>query len=205
MSATQALSTWFDSRQIYSGLALDLQARWHFFTLEREGGSAVLEIFTEPRSILSRTILLDATGKESREEYSEKLPARGTGEFRSVATRRELLGCRDDVLETATMGTRLYVAGTESFIGEVIARAASFGVVPDSVIAERRGSFARRVQCVHCKHVTDDVPTSPYTCPNCGLSLLVRDHYSRRLAAFQGVRIDAEAPGEVPAAEEFVQ
>jgi hypothetical protein len=28
--------------------------------------------------------------------------------------------------------------------------------------------------------------------------LLVRDHYSRRIGAFQGVCIDAEVPGELP-------
>jgi hypothetical protein len=30
------------------------------------------------------------------------------------------------------------------------------------------------------------------------LTLLVRDHYSWRIGAFQGVCIDAENPGEVP-------
>ena len=34
------------------------------------------------------------------------------------------------------------------------------------------------------------------------VSLFVRDHYSRRLAAFQGVNIDAEDPGLVPPAVE---
>jgi hypothetical protein len=29
----------------------------------------------------------------------------------------------------------------------------------------------------------------------------VRDHFSRRLAAFMGVIVDAEVPGEIPAAE----
>ena len=38
----------------------------------------------------------------------------------------------------------------------------------------------------------------PYTCPGCGRALFVRDHFSRRLGAFQGVCIDAETPGEVP-------
>jgi dimethylamine monooxygenase subunit C len=42
------------------------------------------------------------------------------------------------------------------------------------------------------------VKTSPYECSHCGLNLLVRDHYSRRLAAFQGVCIDAEEPGTAP-------
>ena len=30
-------------------------------------------------------------------------------------------------------------------------------------------------------------------------SLFVRDHFSRRLAAFMGVKVDAEVPGEIPA------
>ena len=33
--------------------------------------------------------------------------------------------------------------------------------------------------------------------------LLVRDHYSRRIAAFQGVCINAEDPSEVPPMEEM--
>jgi hypothetical protein len=34
------------------------------------------------------------------------------------------------------------------------------------------------------------------------LHLFVRDHYSRRLAAFQGVNIDAEDKGQIPPAVE---
>jgi len=33
--------------------------------------------------------------------------------------------------------------------------------------------------------------------------LEVRDHFSRRLGAYMGVRIDAEVPGEVPREEVF--
>jgi DNA-directed RNA polymerase subunit RPC12/RpoP len=54
------------------------------------------------------------------------------------------------------------------------------------------------VQCVHCKGITENVTTQPVTCAHCGLLLFVRDHYSRRLAAFQGVCINAEDPSEVP-------
>ena len=62
----------------------------------------------------------------------------------------------------------------------------------------RPGSTLRRVQCVHCKGVTEAVRTDPFVCSHCGLSLYVRDHYSRCLAAFQGVCIDAEEPGNIP-------
>jgi predicted RNA-binding Zn-ribbon protein involved in translation (DUF1610 family) len=57
------------------------------------------------------------------------------------------------------------------------------------------------MQCVHCKGITEDVATDPFQCSHCGLNLFVRDHYSRRLAAYQGVCIDAEDPGNVPAAK----
>lgn len=63
---------------------------------------------------------------------------------------------------------------------------------------EHRGSIARRMQCVHCKGITEDVTTDPFTCAHCGLTLFVRDHFSRRLGVFQGVCVDAETPGVVP-------
>ncbi|MEI9901745.1 MAG: dimethylamine monooxygenase subunit DmmA family protein [Hyphomicrobium sp.] len=55
-----------------------------------------------------------------------------------------------------------------------------------------------RVQCVHCKGFTENVVASPVKCAQCGLTLAVRDHYSRRYAAFIGVCVDAEVPGEIP-------
>jgi hypothetical protein len=42
------------------------------------------------------------------------------------------------------------------------------------------------------------VKTNIVKCAHCGTNLLVRDHYSKRLAAFQGVCVDAEVPGELP-------
>lgn len=49
----------------------------------------------------------------------------------------------------------------------------------------------------------EGVTTSIVTCTGCGAPLFVRDHFSRRLAAFMGVQVDAEVPGEVPEAEEL--
>ena len=105
------------------------------------------------------------------------------------------------ILQNAKMGLRLYISGTEGFIGQVMQVAIECGIDFNSIRTEHRGSEARRVQCVHCKGITDDVKTSPFICTHCGLSLLVRDHYSRRIAAFQGVCIDAEEPGTAPAPE----
>ena len=105
-------------------------------------------------------------------------------------------------LANATMGTQIYLAGTEGLIGQAMKAALEAGVDHLSIQTEHRGSEARRVQCVHCKGITENVRTQPVRCSHCGLTLLVRDHYSRRLAAFQGVCIDAEEPGTAPAPEE---
>jgi predicted RNA-binding Zn-ribbon protein involved in translation (DUF1610 family) len=87
-------------------------------------------------------------------------------------------------------------------MGQVQAEAMAAGIPHSAVQTEHRGSTVRRVQCVHCKGITENVRTDPFVCSHCGLSLFVRDHYSRRLAAFQGVNIDAEDPGLVPPAVE---
>ncbi|WP_417262553.1 dimethylamine monooxygenase subunit DmmA family protein [Celeribacter sp.] len=102
------------------------------------------------------------------------------------------------LLNTARMGTQLYLAGSEGLIGHVSALAFAAGMPLGEVQMEHRGSIARRMQCVHCKGITEDVTTDPFTCAHCGLTLFVRDHFSRRLGVFQGVCVDAETPGVVP-------
>ena len=68
-----------------------------------------------------------------------------------------------------------------------------------------RARFTYEVAYLHGTHVArepdlvaEDVTVDPYICPGCGHALFVRDHFSRRLGAFQGVCIDAETPGDVP-------
>lgn len=101
------------------------------------------------------------------------------------------------------MGTQLYLAGSEGLMGAVAAVALAAGLPLDAMQMEHRGSLARRMQCVHCKGITEDVTTDPFTCSHCGLTLFVRDHFSRRLGAFQGVCVDAETPGIVPPSQEI--
>ena len=98
--------------------------------------------------------------------------------------------------------SKIYLTGTEGMMGQVLRDAMDAGLPYQSIQTEHRGSTVRRVQCVHCKGVTENVRTDPFQCSHCGLHLFVRDHYSRRIAAFQGVNIDAEDPGEVPPAVE---
>jgi len=64
------------------------------------------------------------------------------------------------------------------------------------------GAPARRVYCIHCRATTEEVRTNIVSCVDCKRWLLVRDHYSRRLAAYMGVMADAESPGELPPVRE---
>jgi hypothetical protein len=105
-------------------------------------------------------------------------------------------------LTNAHMGLRVYLSGTEGLMGQAMQAALDAGIDHTSIQTEHRGSLARRMQCVHCKGITENVTTQPATCSHCGLLLLVRDHYSRRLAAFQGVCINAE-DHQIPPTEEI--
>jgi hypothetical protein len=108
-------------------------------------------------------------------------------------------------LGESLMGTRLYVAGPESFIGLAMKIALEFDLNKDEIRAEEVGTLARRVYCVHCRATTENVRTNIVSCTGCARWLLVRDHYSRRLAAYMGVMADAEAPGELPPIKEVYQ
>ncbi len=101
-------------------------------------------------------------------------------------------------LKIAPMGTLISLFGSESMIGLATRDALEANISLEAIQTQHYGSQARRVQCVHCKGITEKVTHDPYTCQHCGLHLFVRDHYSRRLAAFQGVRVDAENPGNIP-------
>ena len=106
-------------------------------------------------------------------------------------------------LARAKMGTQVHLVGSEAFLNEATTVASACGVVGDGLTTELCGPATRRVQCVHCKGMMDEVAVSPLACSHCGVNLTVRDHYSRRLGAFMGVCVDAEAPGVLPAAVRF--
>lgn len=188
------------SRPVYPGLEPDLYAANNIVVCDRAGAAAVADMFAKADADFARraTVLLcteeypDAKAIEL--EIARLQPAR-TEAFPNVDATAAALGER---LFRAQMGTRVYAAGAEPLIGSTVQRAMRFGIDQLSVRTEHRGSLKRRVQCVHCKGLTENVTVSPVKCSHCGLVLTVRDHYSRRHAAFIGVRVDAEVPGEIP-------
>ena len=131
------------------------------------------------------------------------LAALGAKMYREAPSYASVLERYRKALADARMGTTLYLAGSEGMIGQAVAEALAAGLPPEAIQTEHRGTIARRMQCVHCKGVTENVTTDPFVCSHCGLTLFVRDHFSRRLGAFQGVCVDAETPGIVPAVQEI--
>ncbi len=192
------------SRPVYKGLSADPFAKHNLIAAEGEGAAAVFDMAkSAPVGFFDKATILFCARGSAGKGYEEKLKALTPASYWDFPSIQTAMFRLRGALATATMGTRLYAAGTEPFIGSVIQEALAAGIDYKSVITEHRGSAKRRVQCVHCKGFTEDVTETPFVCAHCGLNLFVRDHYSRRLGAFQGVCVDAEVPGQIPPKEQL--
>jgi len=181
------------SRPVYG--TLEVRAgQTHLMIADAEGAEAILDVAT-PDLMAKTHIVYIARGTD----YADRLRALSPAQFYEGASYAASVSRIQRVLQDASMGLQLYLAGTEGLMGQAQYEAMQAGIPHTAIQTEHRGSVARRMQCVHCKGMTKDVETDPFVCSHCGLSLFVRDHYSRRLAAYQGVCIDAEDPGNVPA------
>lgn len=217
------LITGIKSKPIYEPLRADIVGRYHLMLACGPGGEALLRVLGEirdaaPRALQNTRVLLvlDADGTAAAEATATtsaaaittdssvvaRIQDMGVQELRVFRDTPALLATFRTVLEESLMGTRLYVAGPESFIGLAMQLALEFDLNQDEIRAEELGTLARRVHCVHCRTTGEGVTTNIVRCGGCGRWLLVRDHYSRRLAAYMGVMVDAEAPGELPPIKE---
>ena len=172
----------------------------HVIVADDEGALAVEEMLAKANDrseILAAAHVMYCPGPTGT-DLSARLEALGAAQFFRAPTIPALLPRLQRVVADAHMGTQFYLAGTEGLIGQAEREIMATGFPHASIQKEQRGSTLRRVQCVHCKGITENVATDPFKCSHCGLNLFVRDHYSRRIAAFQGVNIDAEDPGLVP-------
>lgn len=187
------------SRPVYAPLDARPGAL-HLIVADGEGADAVTEMLArapEAGNLLAAAHVMYCPGPTGT-DLSGKLEALGAMQFFRAPSIPALLPRLQRVLSDAHMGTQFYLAGSEGLIGQAEREIMATGFPHAAVQKEHRGSTLRRVQCVHCKGITENVATDPFRCSHCGLNLFVRDHYSRRIAAFQGVNIDAEDPGEVP-------
>lgn len=172
----------------------------HLMVADGEGALAILDCLArapDAPALLARAHVIYCPGPNGT-DLSDRLRGLGAAQLHRAPSFAAALPRLRRVLQDAHMGTQVYLAGTEGLIGQALREVMEAGLPHTAVQTEHRGSTVRRVQCVHCKGITENVRTDPFQCSHCGLWLFVRDHYSRRLAAFQGVNIDAEEPGRVP-------
>lgn len=168
----------------------------HLFIADAQGAEAIIDVAT-PQIMAKAHIIFVSKGGN----FSENLRKLGAAQFYEGPSYEAAVSRIRKALMDAKMGLQVYLAGTEGLMGQAQHEAMQAGIPHTAIQTEHRGSTARRMQCVHCKGTTEDVTTDPFVCAHCGLNLFVRDHYSRRLAAYQGVCIDAEDPGNVPASK----
>lgn len=185
------------SRPVYGELEVK-NGKAHLLIADEEGASAILDMAkSAPKGFFDKAHIIYIP-KGAGEKYTAKLEALGAKQFYIGPSYEASVSRIQRVLSAASNGLQIYLAGTEGLIGQAMREAMNVGYPFSAIQTEHRGSKARRMQCVHCKGITEDVTTDPFECSHCGLNLFVRDHYSRRLAAFQGVCVDAEDPGNVP-------
>ncbi len=121
----------------------------------REMQQAALEGLARTRVLLIPAPAVgDASTAEAWREIEASAPAGGA---RYSPTSQRLLGEFKSLLADSLMGTRLYVAGPESFIGLAMKIALEFNLNKDEIRAEELGSLARRVYCIHCRTTTENV------------------------------------------------
>ena len=195
------LITGIKSKPVYAPLQPDLRGRYHLMVGHGVGGEPLMRVLGElqaaaPASAARTRILYVADAAAS-----DRVRSANVADTQLFEQSDALLTALEAVLAGSLMGTRLYVAGPESFMGLVMRLALQFNLNKDEVRAEECGTLARRVYCIHCRAASENVRTNITQCA-CGRWLIVRDHYSRRLAAYMGVMVDAEVPGELPAIKE---
>jgi hypothetical protein len=201
------LVTGIKSKPVYTPLAPDLSGRYHLMVGHGVGHESLLRVLRDLHIAApdsgARTRVLFVADLEAQRAVREQFQSAGAADVRVFEKSAELLADLNNVLTRAFMGTRLYVAGPESFMGLVMRIARQFNLNKDEVRAEECGARARRVYCIHCQTESENVTTNIVQCKDCNRWLLVRDHYSSRLAAYMGVMVDAEAPGQLPEIKEI--
>jgi dimethylamine monooxygenase subunit C len=202
------LITGIKSKPVYAPLQADLRGRYHLMTGMGIGAAPLLRVIADMRGARAqslqntRVLFVPEAETGGTPPAIEQFKSAGVAEVQTFPATPSLLDRFKAVLGQSLMGTRLYVAGPESFIGLVMKIAFEFNLNKDEIRAEECGTLARRIYCIHCRATTENVRTNIVRCSGCDRWLLVRDHYSRRLAAYMGVMADAEAPGELPPVKE---
>jgi dimethylamine monooxygenase subunit C len=182
------------SQPVYVPLSADPSARRHVLVAESLGLEAIFRVID---AIRDNGVLVEVYWLGSVPERLASHP--DVYSFDSIALLSDALVER---LAQAEMGLRLYMAGHEAFLWQINQVCSEMGLRDGEIQREACGSLARRVFCVHCRNLLEDVTTNPVPCPRCHVLLEVRDHFSRALAAYIGVVVNAEDPNDRPEPQE---
>jgi hypothetical protein len=186
------------SQPVYPALEWDRTGTHHVLLAAAEDQALAQRLWSQPPAGALTLIVLQVEGAPPA-CWADDRPAHVHAI--SVATPDLALKALGDTLNAARMGTRLYLVGPEDIIWQAAQVASGVGMTRDEMRLMQAGTLARPVFCVHCRTITRGVHTHIVPCTGCGRSLFVRDHFSRRLGAYMGFQIDAEAPGDIPAAQ----
>jgi predicted RNA-binding Zn-ribbon protein involved in translation (DUF1610 family) len=197
------LITGIKSRPVYDKLRPLTGGKRHVIAGQGSGAEAMVRLLGDLQEARAFTTVHYSTESFTGRNLVELLRPITVEALNIYETNHALVAALERSLSEARMGTRLYLSGSESFIGTAMQVATLYNLNTDEVLREHTGTLVRRVWCVHCDSYTENVTKRVFECPNCHRMLVVRDHYSRRLAAFQAVKADAEVPGELPQAEEL--
>ena len=189
------------SRPVYGKLE-PRAGKHHLLIADAEGALAILDVAKSDPALMSRAHVMYIPGTTG-DKFTDQLKALKPEQLYVGPSYDASVSRLRRALQDAHMGLQVYLTGTEGLMGQAMLEATNAGIPHTAIQTEHRGSVARRMQCVHCKGITENVAIDPFKCSHCGLNLFVRDHYSRRLAAYQGVCIDAEDPGNVPESVEL--
>ncbi|CAN5318458.1 dimethylamine monooxygenase subunit DmmA family protein [soil metagenome] len=183
------------SRPVYAPIARDASGRAHLLVADDAALSdTAFADGTMPEDFVERwTIAGNSTAIPS--PHGETVHAFRSASHLMISLKRRLA--------EEHMGFRLYAIGTEPFLWDVAGAAQAAGMGRAEYRLFATGSAARRLFCVHCRTITEHVTGNLVACSGCGAQLFVRDHFSRRMNAFMGFQIDAEAPGESVPYEEL--
>src|SRR6516165_93973 len=96
------------SRPVYTTLQPDPGGRHHLLVGQGSGGTALLRLLAQMPH-----------GTDARVLYTGESPP-GVGGLRHFPAKAELLAELDRTLSGCVMGTRLYVAGSGSFLGAAV-------------------------------------------------------------------------------------
>jgi DNA-directed RNA polymerase subunit RPC12/RpoP len=197
------LITGIKSRPTYDELRPLPRARRHIIAAQGTGGEAVTRLLGSMSNPGRNVELLYSSESFSGNDLSARLKDLDCLSAEFFPTNAGLVQRLSVLLASAEIGTALYLAGSETFIGRAMQVSSEHDLRSDQVLREHCGTLARRVICMHCGAYNEDIAQRVFRCNSCREHLVVRDHYSRHWAAFMGVKADAETPGIIPPNEDL--